>query len=315
MRIVLAGGSGQVGTILARALHARGDEVTVLSRHPASAPWRVTPWDAVTHGGWGATLDGADVLVNLAGRSVNCRYTTANRDAILQSRVRSTRLLGEAIAAAARPPRVWLQSSTATIYADRYDAPNDERTGIIGGTEPGVPDTWKFSIDVATAWEAAADAFDLPATRLVKMRSAMIMSPDRDGIFDTLLTLVRRGLGGTSGSGRQFLSWIHDHDFVRVVDRLIEAPHLRGPINVAAPGPLPNAEFMRVLRDAWGMPIGLPASEWMLTLGAIAMRTETELVLKSRRVVPGLLLEDGFRFAYPDWRTAAADLCERRRAS
>lgn len=318
MKLVLPGGSGQVGTLLARAYHARGDEVVVLSRQataPSSArPWRTVAWDAELSGPWAEEIDGADVVINLAGRSVNCRYTAANRTAIKQSRVRSTRILGDVIASCARPPRLWLQSSTATIYAHRYDAPNDEATGIIGGNEPGVPDTWNFSIDVATSWEAAADAVPLPRTRLVKLRSAMVMSPDRDGIFDTLLTLVRRGLGGTSGDGCQFISWIHEVDFIAALDWIIAREHLRGPINIAAPHPLPNAEFMRALRRAWGMPIGLPAMEWMLEIGAIAMQTETELVLKSRRVVPGTLLADGFRFVQPTWPEAAAELCARVRA-
>lgn len=311
MKLVLPGGSGQVGTILARHFHARGDTVVVLGRAPVNAPWRTVAWDARTLGAWTGELEGADVVINLAGRSVNCRYTPENRDAIMQSRVVSTRLLGDAIRAAKSAPKLWLQSSTATIYAHRYDAANDEATGIIGGIEPDAPDTWRFSIDVARAWEAAADAIGLPSTRLVKLRSAMVMSPDRGGIFDTLLGLVRRGLGGTSGDGRQYLSWIHDADFIAAIEWIIEHEHLTGAINLAAPEPLPNAEFMRALRRAWGMLIGLPATEWMLAIGAVLMRTETELVLKSRRVVPGRLLSDGFMFQHPTWADAAADLCAR----
>jgi hypothetical protein len=311
MKIVIPGGSGQVGTILARSFHARGDEVVVLSRRPARTPWRAVVWDASTHGAWTQELDGADVVVNLAGRSVNCRYTPSNRDLITQSRVVSTRLVGEAIAAAPRPPRIWLQASTATIYAHRYDAPNDEASGWIGGGEPGAPDTWRFSIDVARAWERATDQCTLPATRVVKLRSAMVMSPDAGGIFATLLGLVRLGLGGQSGDGRQFVSWIHEHDFIDAVDWIIAHAHLNGPVNVASPNPLPNAEFMRALRRAWGTRVGLPASAWMLEVGAVLLKTETELVLKSRRVVPGTLLRDGFRFAFPDWAAAAGDLCAR----
>ncbi|HET7458840.1 MAG TPA: DUF1731 domain-containing protein, partial [Gemmatimonadaceae bacterium] len=261
-------------------------------------------------------VDGADVVVNLAGRSVNCRYTRRNRRLIMDSRVESTRAVGEAIAHAARPPRVWLQMSTATIYAHRYDAPNDELTGVIGGAEPDAPEAWRFSIEVATAWERAADEAPPPSgTRLVKMRTAVVLSPDRGGIFDTLLALVRRGLGGRSGDGRQWVSWIHDADFVRAVRWLVERDSLAGVVNVAAPSPLPNADFMRALREAWGTRVGLPASRWMLAAGAAAMRTETELVLKSRRVVPGRLLADGFAFTYPEWPAAARDLCERWRAA
>ena len=253
--------------------------------------------------------------MNLAGRSVNCRYNAANRRAIMDSRVVSTRAIGDAVANASRPPRVWLQASTATIYAHRYDAPNDEETGILGGDEADAPDTWRFSIDVAKSWEKAVDAASTPETRKVKLRSAMVMSPDPGGVFDTLLTLVRRGLGGRAGDGRQYVSWIHDLDFIRAVYWLIEREDLEGSINLAAPNPLPNAEFMGALREAWGISFGLPASRWMLEIGAVFMRTETELVLKSRRVVPALLEKSGFRFNFPTWPEAARDLCRRTAAA
>jgi uncharacterized protein (TIGR01777 family) len=310
MKIVLPGGSGQVGTILARHFHAGGHEVVVLSRSPAAAPWRVAAWDARTVGGWAAELDGADAVVNLAGRGVNCRYTAANRRAILDSRVESTGAVGQAIARAKSPPRVWLQAGTATIYAHRLDAPNDEAAGVIG-VGPGAPDAWRFSLEVAQAWEAELAAAPTPATRKVSLRAAMTMSPDRGGVFDVLLGLVRRGLGGRAGDGRQWVSWVHDADFVRAVEFLIARPDLCGPVNVCSPEPLPNAAFMRALRRAWGMPVGLPAARWMLEVGARVLGTETELVLKSRRVVPGRLLAAGFEFRFPDWPAAAADLCRR----
>jgi uncharacterized protein len=227
--------------------------------------------------------------------------------------VTTTHALGEAVAAAARPPRVWLQASTATIYADTY-GPANEEDGTLGGREPDVPDTWRFSIDVAHAWERAAREAQIPATRLVLMRSAMVMSPDRGGVFDVLLGLVRRGLGGRAGHGRQFISWIHDEDFVAAVRWLIEHEELAGAVNLASPHPLPNADFMRTLRTAWGARLGLPATKWMLEAGAVAMRTETELVLKSRRVIPGRLDASGFEFARPRWEDAARDLCARWRA-
>ncbi|MFN6962677.1 MAG: TIGR01777 family oxidoreductase [Pyrinomonadaceae bacterium] len=312
MKIVIPGGSGQVGRVLARAFQAYGHDVAVLSRGiNNSKPWRVVAWDGKSIGEWAAEIDGADVVINLAGRSVNCRYNEKNRREMMDSRVDSTRVVGEAIARAERPPRVWLQASTATIYAHRFDAANDDVTGIIGGSEPDAPDTWRFSIDVATSWERAANEADTPHTRKVLMRSAMIMSPDRGGIFDTLLSLVRVGLGGTAASGRQFISWIHDLDFIRAVYWLIEHEELSGPINLASPRPLPNREFMRVLREAYGMPFGLPAFEWQLAIGAFLMRTETELILKSRRVVPKLLTDSGFEFEFPEWKAAAHDLCRR----
>jgi uncharacterized protein (TIGR01777 family) len=229
----------------------------------------------------------------------------------MQSRVLSTRVVGQAIAAAKCKPRVWLQASTATIYAHRYDSPNDEFSGILGGHEPDAPDTWRFSIDVARAWERTFEEAVVDGTRKVTLRSAMTLSPDAGGVFDTLLGLARHGLGGSAGDGRQFMSWVHYEDFIAAVRRLIDCDDLEGAVNVAAPNPLPNAEFMQVLREACGARLGLPAKEWMLEIGAIFMRTETELILKSRRVVPARLLEHGFKFKYPDWRDAALDLCRR----
>lgn len=313
MKVVIPGGSGQVGTILARWFQASGHEVVVLSRSPRQAPWRTVPWDAATLGAWAGEFENADIIINLAGRSVNCRYTRQNRALIMESRIRSTNVVGQAIAQAVKPPAVWLQSSTATIYSHRYDAPNDERTGTIGGTEPDAPHSWRFSIEVATAWEQAALEAKTPQTRKVLMRSAMIMSPDRGGIFDMLLRFVRMGLGGRIGDGRQFVSWIHEYDFCRAVTWLIEHDRFTGPVNLASPGPLPYAEFMRFLRRAWGMPIGLPATRWMVRVGTFLLRSESELVFKSRRVVSRLLLESGFEFAYPTWDLAAAELCSRRR--
>lgn len=318
MKIVIAGGSGQVGTILARAFHRSGDEVVVLSRRPLDSargrlvrPWQVVTWDGVALGGWRREVDGSDVVVNLAGHTVNCRYTATNRKEIIDSRVLSTRVVGAAVAQASRPPRVWLQASTATIYAHRYDRPNDEYAGVLGGDEPGVPRTWKFSIDVAKAWEAAFAEAITAGTRKVTLRSAMTMSPDAGGVFDTLLKLVRRGLGGPAGDGRQFVSWVHEDDFVSAVRWLIANDDVDGVVNIAAPHPLPNADFMRVLREASGTSFGLAANRGMLELGALFMRTETELILKSRRVVPARLLEDGFAFKYPLWPAAACDLCQR----
>lgn len=315
MKIVLPGGTGQLGPILSRHYSAAGHEVVVLSRNssPPDRTIRTVTWDGANPGPWEYEVDGADVVINLAGRSVNCRYSPANRQAIVESRVNSTTAIGKAIANAAQPPPVWLQMSTATIYAHRFDAPNDEATGMIGGDEPGAPDTWRFSIDVAKSWEAAATAFRLPATRLVLLRSAMVMSPDPGGVFDVLLGLVRRGLGGTNSSGRQYVSWIHGDDFVRAIDWIVRHD-LAGPVNLASPNPLPNAAFMRALRQAAGVRLGLPAPAWLLVLGAIFLRTETELILKSRRVVPGRLLQSGFDFHHPEWSAAAIDLCRRWRA-
>ncbi len=309
MKIVLAGGSGQVGGILRRAFAKTGDEVVVLTRRPGGSG--DVPWDGKTTGPWTAALEGCDVLVNLAGRSVNCRYHAANRAEILQSRVGSTRILGETLGGLRNPPPVWLQASTATIYRHTFGAPEDEANGVLGGGEPGVPRLWDFSIDVARRWEQEALRFR-DRTRLVLLRSAMTMSPDRDGVFDTLWRLVRLGLGGTIGSGRQFVSWIHEEDFVAAMRWLIAREDIDGPVNLCSPNPLPNRDFMRGLRRAARRPMGLPAGGWILELGAFVMRTETELVLKSRRVVPGRLAGEGFGFQYPTWETAARELCARR---
>lgn len=315
MKIVLPGGTGQVGTLLARTFAKDGHDVVVLSRRPTpETNWRVAVWDAETLGDWARELEGADAVINLAGRSVNCRYTPENRRVIVESRTHSTKIIGQAIAAAKNPPAVWLQAATATIYAHRYDAPNDEATGIIGGDEPNAPDTWKFSIEVAKAWERALDESQTPDTRKVALRSAMIMSPDKDGVFDVLLGLVRRGLGGKSGNGRQHVSWLHEKDFIQAIYFLIERGDLAGPVNLAAPAPLPNAEFMRDLRRAWGIGFGLPATNWMLEIGAVFLRTETELILKSRRVIPGRLLDAGFTFDFQTGPEAAQDLCRRVRS-
>ncbi len=311
MRIVIPGGSGQVGQILARHFHNQGHDVTVFSRSPHAAPWRVVSWDGVTRGSWIADLERSDVCINLAGRSVNCRYTPANRREIYDSRILSTRLLGEIIPSLSHPPALWINASTATIYRHALDRPMNETDGELGGNEPGAPDTWNFSIDVAKGWEEAFFAMPTPRTRRIAIRSAITLSPDRGGIFDVLLGLVRHGLGGAQGSGNQFVSWIHETDFIRAIDLLIEREEFSGVVNLASPNPLPNHDFMRALREAWGIHVGLPAPAWLIEIGTVLMRTESELVLKSRRVVPGRLLDAGFRFQFPDWQSAALDLVTR----
>ncbi|KUO08276.1 DUF1731 domain-containing protein [Streptomyces sp. DSM 15324] len=311
MKFVVPGGTGQVGNVVRRALTAGGHEVVVLSRRP-SGPGEV-PWDGRTPGAWSEEIDGSDVVLNLAGRSVSCRYTPENLKAMMDSRVDSARVVGEAIAAAARPPKVWLQMSTATIYTHRFDAAHDEDTGVIGGHETGVPGYWAYSVGIATAWERELETAATPHTRKVALRSAMVMSPDRGGVFDVMSWLARLGLGGPVAGGAQYVSWIHDRDFVRAVEFLVARDDLAGPVNLAAPAPLPQRAFMRALRSAWGVPVGLPATKWMAELGALALRSDTELLLKSRRVAPGRLLAAGFTFEHPHWPGAAEDLVRRRR--
>ena len=228
MRIVIPGGSGQIGRILARHFFEQGHSVTVIARNPKPAPWRTVRWNGYGLGDWAVEIDGADVVINLAGRSVNCRYTERHRREILDSRVYATRVVGLAIQQALRPPPLWMNAATATIYRHSLDRDMDE-TGEIGGGEPGAPSSWRFSIDVATAWEEAFfESRTPPETRRVALRSAMVMSPDRGGVFDVLLRLVRLGLGGAAASGRQYVSWIHDSDFVRAIDMLIERQEFSG---------------------------------------------------------------------------------------
>ena len=224
MKIVIPGGTGQVGGILARHFKKAGHVITVLGRNPVPV----------------GELEGADVCINLAGRSVNCRYNTANRREIYDSRIESTRRLQKAIESLRNPPRLWLNASTATIYRHALDRPMDEATGELGGNEPGAPDTWNFSIDVAKAWEAAFFERPTPRTRKIAMRSAMTFSPDRGGVFDVFSNLVRWGLGGRQGSGKQFVSWVHEVDFVRAVEFLIAREDIDGMVNISAPNPVRN---------------------------------------------------------------------------
>ncbi len=313
MRIVIPGGSGQIGRCLRRYLEAGNHTVRVLSRDPKHET--EVAWDGKNLGEWADTIDGADVIINLSGRNVNCRYTDKNLAAMMNSRVDSTRIVGQAIARSSNPPPVWLQMSTATIYAHRFDADNDEATGIIGGNEPDVPAYWKYSIDIAQAWEQEINKADTPLTRKVIMRAAMVMCPDRGGIFDTLLGLTRVGMGGSIAGGRQYVSWIHERDFVRAVELFIQRDGLHGVFNVAAPHPLPQRQFMAAMRKAWGIKVGLPATEFMSEFGAFFLRTDSELILKSRRVIPGRLSQLGFEFEYPRWPEAVQELVARWRAT
>jgi len=310
LRIVLPGGSGQVGQMLAQYFQERGHHVTVLTRGPHTAQWQTVHWDGREIGPWTHYLEGSDVCINLTGRSVNCRYTAANREEIYNSRIVSTQLLGKVIAGLADPPRVWLNASTATIYRRALDRPMDEATGQVGGNEPNAPATWNFSVKVAKDWEEAFFRTLTPRTRKIAMRSAITFSPKTGNSFAVLSNLVRLGLGGKQGSGRQFVSWIHETDFAHAVEFLIARDDVEGPVNIASPNPLPNRQFMADMRDAWDVPNGFPIPSPLLEIGAFFMRTETELVLKSRRVIPGRLLDKGFHFEFPNWPHAIQDLVD-----
>ncbi|MGA2569783.1 MAG: DUF1731 domain-containing protein [Terracidiphilus sp.] len=312
MRIVLPGGSGQVGRMLARFFQERGCHVTVLTRGPYTAPWQTVHWDGQTLGPWVETLEGADVCIHLSGRSIDCRLTSRNRRELYDSRIGPTRLLSRAFVSMANPPRLWMNASTATIYRHSLDRPMDEATGELGGngriSARRTPKKWTWIVNLAKNWEAAFFSATLPRTRKIALRTSIVFSPSPGSVFAVLSRLVRAGLGGTQGNGRQRVSWIHETDYARALEFLIDHEEIEGPVNLAAPNPLPNREFMAALREAWEMPNGLPAPAPLLALGAFFLRTEPELVLKSRYVVPGRLLDAGFQFELPDWPEAAQNL-------
>lgn len=288
-----------MGRLLAQYFVSGGHDVCVLSRTAKEGlPWRVVQWDAKTFGAWVDEIDGADVIVNMAGRSVNCRYNEENKAEIYSSRLDSTRVVGSAIGQAQSPPAVWLQSSSATIYRHALDRPMDEASGEIGKG---------FSVDVCQKWEKALEEAETPETRKVALRSAMVMGPGEGGAFYAFYDLARRGLGGAMGGGEQFVSWIHHLDFCRSIEWLV-SHELSGVVNLASPNPLPNRDFMAEIRKALGVKFGLPSTKWMLEIGAFFLRTETELPLKSRRVIPGRLLEHGFEFKFTTWPEACRDI-------
>lgn len=301
--VLLPGGAGYLGRVLARGLAAEGFLPVILSRGAQvdDGPVRYLRWDGERLDDWADEFEDARAVINLAGRTVNCRYNASNQAEIFQSRLASTRVVGEAVARCLNPPPVWLNASSATIYRDATDRPMDELTGEIGDG---------FSVEVCRRWEDEFDRAPTPATRKVALRMAMVFGPGKGGVFEAFHNIVRLGLGGTLGHGRQYVSWIHLDDFIRAVIRLIEDDSFVGPVNLAAPHPLPNREFMAIFRALCGQPIGLPATPWMLEIGAFFLRTETELLLKSRRVVPGKLLAAGFEFEFSEFETALAAILD-----
>jgi uncharacterized protein len=305
-RIILAGGSGFLGGVLAKHFCASGREVVVLTRTPKSTTNGVleVAWDGETVGDWALELEGATALINLAGVSVNCRYTSRNRRLILDSRVNSTRILGEAIARCKRPPPVWLNSSTATIYKHNF-GPAWNESGAIGGT-PEAKD--EFSVEVATAWERVFNEAETPHTRKVALRSAMVLGHGRNSVFPVLCNLVRCGLGGALAGGGQFVSWIHQADYCRAIEWLIAHEEMSGVVNLAAPAPVTNKEMTATLREVWHIQFGLPAPLWMLEMGAFFLRTETELIIKSRRVISTRLPKAGFQYRFVKIEDAFRDL-------
>jgi uncharacterized protein (TIGR01777 family) len=309
-RIVLAGGSGFLGQVLADHFQNNGYEVINLTRSPkpGSGKVREVRWNARDLGEWARELEGATAVINLTGRSVNCRYTPSNRQLILESRVLSTRVLGTAISQCKESPRAWLNSSTATIYKHTYGPAWDE-SGIVGGT-PEAKDA--YSVEVALAWEQALQEARVPATRKIALRSAMVLGNRKNSVFPVLQKLAQYGLGGKMGTGKQFVSWIHEADFCAAIDWLIAHEKIDGAVNVAAPNPVTNAEMMKLFRNQCHQRLGLPANRWMLEIGAFFLRTETELILKSRRVIPKRLIDTGFTYRFSDLKQALNDLIARK---
>lgn len=292
-KLILAGANGFLARYLTRYFAEQGWTVVGLARHKKGmdSQCRYVHWDGETLGAWAEEIDGCEALINLVGRTVNCRYNKENKRAIMDSRVNSTRVLGEAIAQCAHPPELWINSSTATIYRHAEDKPQSD-TGEIGKG---------FSVGVGTAWEEAFFSANVPGlVRKVAIRTAMVLADEPGTVFSYLSNLARFGLGGKVGSGKQMVSWIHVDDFCRAMQWLMEHDEISGAINVTAPEPLCNSEIMRRFRKHVGMPVGLPATRWMAEIGAFLLRTETELILKSRWVVPTRLQEHGFVFKYPE---------------
>lgn len=308
--IILAGGSGFLGQSLSRHFSALGWEVVILTRRLThkSAQTKEVLWDGSTLGPWVKSLEGADAVINLAGRSVDCRYTTANRKILVESRTLPTRVLGQAIAGCQRPPPVWLNASSATLYRHTHGVGWDERATDFSAT-PEAKDA--FSLEIIHAWEREFESAPTPHTRKAALRTSMVLGHGSNSVYPMLCRLAKMGLGGRMGSGQQFVSWLHERDFCRAIEWILTRGELEGPVNVCAPNPVTNEEMMRLFRQVVGMPIGLPAERWMLEIGAFFLRTETELILKSRRVLPGKLLGSGFTFDFPTLRSALDDLASK----
>lgn len=299
-KIILAGGNGYLGMVLAAYYKNLAEEIIILSRTPKTANGniRTVVWDGATIDTWSEELNGADMLVNLCGKNVNCRYTKKNRREILQSRVVPTQLLGEAIQRCNEPPQLWINITSATIYRHAEDKPQDEASGETG---------YGFSIDICNSWEEAFFACDTRGTRKVALRMSIVLGRN-DGVFPRLLNLVKCGMGGQQGDGEQYISWVHEQDAAACTEWLLQHEDMQGVYNCTAPNAIKNKDFMRLLRKAYGIPFGLPAPEWLLEIGAVIIGTETELILKSRWVVPAKLEQSGFSFQYAEAAHAIHDI-------
>lgn len=287
-KIILAGGSGFIGQILAGHFTGKGDEVIILTRNNNSTTGNVkyVHWDGQTMGAWVNELEGSDALINLTGKSVNCRYNEKNKKEIFSSRLNAANVLGKALNALKSPPPLWINAASATIYRHAEDRPQDENTGEFGTG---------FSVDVCKQWEATFFEQGVPGVRKIGLRIAIVLGKN-GGVMPYFFNLTKFGMGGKQGNGRQYFSWVHENDLTAIVDFFIVHKELEGVFNVSSPHPIQNSEFMATVRKAVKMPFGLPATKWMLKIGVWALRTETELILKSRWVVPTKLIQAGYKF-------------------
>ncbi|WP_431123205.1 TIGR01777 family oxidoreductase [Flagellimonas flava] len=299
-KIILAGGSGFLGSILQEYFKDKCQQIIVLSRksYVEKDNIRFMEWDGISLGTWAVELENADAVINLSGRSVDCRYTQKNREAIFSSRLLSTKAIGTAIHQCVSPPKVWLNSSTATIYRHSLDKQMDEFEGEIGSG---------FSVNVAQAWERSLFSFRTPNTRKVAMRTSIVFGK-RGGAFIPILNLAKVGFGGKQGIGNQFVSWIHETDFARSVQYLLNNPELSNSVNLVSPIPVTNKLLMQTIRQKLGIPLGVPLGKLPLEIGARIIKTETELILKSRNVIPKKLQIAGFEFQYPNIESCLTDL-------
>lgn len=299
-KIVLAGGTGFLGKRLSEHFANLNYEVVVLSRseHKPVANISYVKWDGKNLADWKYELEGAKALINLCGKSVDCRYTKSNKKLIYDTRLQSTQVLGNALKSCKNPPEVWVNSSSATIYRHAEDRDMNEETGEIGTG---------FSVDVCKKWESTFFSAITPNTRKVALRIAIVLGK-KGGALQPLKSLAKIGFGGRQGSGDQYFSWIHEEDFINMVNFVLDNEELSGVYNVSAPRPVKNTQFMSVLRKSIKMPFGMPMPKWMLEMGAIIIGTETELILKSRRVVPKKLIEEGYKFQFAKLDNALSNL-------
>jgi uncharacterized protein (TIGR01777 family) len=299
-KLILAGGSGYIGRVLVNYYSERVNEVIVLTRGMPCLKGNVRfiHWNGKDVDDWAKDLEDADLLVNLTGKNVNCRYNQKNKDEILNSRIDATAALGKAVSQLTKPPRVWIQSASATIYRHADDRPMDERAGEIGDG---------FSVDVCKQWEKKFWEQKAPSTRKVLLRVGIVLGKS-DSALPRLLNLTRLGLGGRQGSGKQYMSWVHEADVVSAIHWVYSHEEITGTFNCTAPQPLTNGDFMKTLREVCKVPVGIPMPGWLLKIGAAIIGTETELILKSRWVVPGKLMDAGYVFQFPDLRSALLNI-------